>query len=467
VGTLVVIEAVMLAALGFLVATFLWLLILPAISRRAERLARRRAELTFPISVDEIAAERDHLRAEYAVRHRELERRSEDSAALRAEALAKVGGLDIQISELKTTLGVRDVNIADLSGRLTDTEAALAQMRVRLANEEAGHAATRADLAIRGEALAERDRDIAALRVVRADLTATLAARMRDLEAATDRGKHLSQELAATAAALAALRDAHAGLLGRRDQLEASLSASEALGAAKAAELSHLRAALADKQASLAAEQAGHSTTRFAFEQRGAELAALLSERDSLRQRLKASDDSLAIQTQIVTELQAAKATVAAQEKAGRAEISKLSADLRGLVADKARLEASQGTIRREAEARVQSLNADLEEARAKLAAVKGERTGLSSELSELRRSAEKARARIEAENTELRHAIIQVGDAFLERAPAATTSPARFAASDLPPLGASGGKGSAKPARTGRGMAGKPPAIMPDRAAE
>ncbi len=457
----------MLAALGFLAATFLWLLILPAISRRAERLARRRAELTFPISVDEIAAERDHLRAEYAVRQRELERRSEESAALRAEALAKVGGLDIQISELKTTLGVRDVNIADLSGRLTDTAADLAQTRARLADEEAGHAGTRADLAIRGEALAERDKDIAALRVERADLTATLAARVRDLEAATDRGNHLSRELAATAGALATLRDAHAALSGQRDQLETSLSASEALGAAQAAELSRLRATLADTQASFAAEQAGHSTTRFAFEQRGVELSALLSERDTLRQRLKASDDALATQTQIVTELQAAKATITAQEKASRVEIGKLSADLRGLVADKARLEAAQGTIRREAEARTHSLNANLDEMRAKLAAMKAERTSLSSELSELRRSAEKARARIEAENAELRRAIIQVGDAFLERAPASDAASARFTASDLPPLGASGGKGSAKATRTGGGMARKTPPIVPDRAAE
>ncbi|MCX7339970.1 MAG: hypothetical protein NT037_05495 [Hyphomicrobiales bacterium] len=454
------IEAGMLAALGFLVATFLWLLILPAISRRAERLARRRAELTFPISVDEIAAERDHLRAEYAVRQRELERRSEDSAALRAEALAKVGGLDIEIATLKTTLGVRDVTIADITGRLTDTEADLAQMRACLADEEAGHAATRADLAIRGEALAERDRDIAALRIERADLTATLADRVRDLEAATVRGNHLSQELAGAAAALAVLRDAHAALSGQRDQLEISLSASEDLGAAKAAELSRLRAGLADTQASLAAEQAGHSTTRFAFEQRGAELAALLTGRDSLRQRLKASDDALATQTQIVTELQAAKATIAAQEKASRAEIGKLSADLRGLVADKARLEVAQGTIRREAEARITSLNADLDEVRAKLVALKAERTGLSSELSELRRSAEKARARIEAENGDLRRAIVQVGDAFLERA-------SMSAEPDLPPLGTNGGKAAAKPTRTVRGLAGKPPPLMPDRAAE
>lgn len=457
----------MLAALGFLVATFLWLLILPAISRRAERLARRRAELTFPLSVDEIAAERDHLRAEYAVRHRELERRSEESASARAQAMAKVGTLDIHISELKTTIGVRDINIADLSGRLRDTEADLAETRSRLAAEEAGHAASRSDLAIRGEALVERDRDIAALRVERADLSATLAARIRDLQSATERGEQLSTELSATSAALAALREAHAAALERGEQLDGALQTSNRIAAEQAARIAHLEGDLAAVQTRLAAEQSGHETTRFAFEKRGEDLASLLAEREQLRQRLKASDDALATKTQIVLELQAAKATLIAQDKASRAELETVNAELRQRVADKARLEAAQGSIRREADVRIQALNAELGEAKAKAAAAQAAQTALSKQVSDLQGSAQESKALIDAENAELRKAIIDVGDSFLSRLGAGIADPEPFLASELPPLSSTTGKSAAKAANAGRRTTAKGARVLPDRAAE
>ncbi len=263
------IEAVMLAALGFLIATFLWLIMLPAISRRAERLARRRAELTFPLSVDEISAERDHLRAEFAVRQRELERRVEDSQSTKTSALKNVGLLDMHISELKTTLGVRDISIADLSGRLSATETDLAQTRERLAQEEAGHASTRSDLAVRGQALIERDREVAGLRIERADLSATLAARVRDLEQATARGAQLSAELATTSENLATLTTLHWALEAEKDRLRIALAESETLSAGRASEISGLQHNLARVDAALDAETAGHTTTRSAFEQRG------------------------------------------------------------------------------------------------------------------------------------------------------------------------------------------------------
>jgi hypothetical protein len=61
------IEAAMVFAIGFLTASLIALLTVPALSRRAERLARRRIEAQFPTSFAEIAAERDHLRAQMAV----------------------------------------------------------------------------------------------------------------------------------------------------------------------------------------------------------------------------------------------------------------------------------------------------------------------------------------------------------------------------------------------------------------
>ena len=68
------VETVMIFALGFLAATLIALLIVPALNARAERLARRRAEAMFPLSISELTAEKDHLRAEFAVLQRRIER---------------------------------------------------------------------------------------------------------------------------------------------------------------------------------------------------------------------------------------------------------------------------------------------------------------------------------------------------------------------------------------------------------
>ncbi len=412
------IEAVMLAALGFLIASFLWLIMLPAISRRAERLARRRAELTFPLSVDEIAAERDHLRAEFAVRQRELERRVEDSQEIKASALKNVGVRDMQISELKTTLGVRDISIVDLSGRLTATEADLAQTRERLALEEAGHASTRSDLAVRGQVLTERDREVSELRIERADLSATLAARVRDLEQATARGENLSGELAMTSARLAELTAQHQALEAEKDRLRIALAESETLSAGRASDITGLEHSLTMIKAALEAETAGHNTTRAAFEQRGVEVAALMAERDSLRQRLKASDDALARSEQIASEQRGAKATADAKFAALRKEADNTAALLRDTSADKARLDVALASARREHEMRIKAMLADLETAQSMLAQTRGERAALARDITDLRRETERLQVRLDAESAQLRTEITKVADQFLQAKP-------------------------------------------------
>src|SRR5918997_499422 len=58
-----VVESIMIFALGFLAAALIALLIIPAINARADRLARRRAEALFPLSISELTAQKDHRRA--------------------------------------------------------------------------------------------------------------------------------------------------------------------------------------------------------------------------------------------------------------------------------------------------------------------------------------------------------------------------------------------------------------------
>ena len=98
----------MLFALGFLCAALLALAAVPALARRADRLARKRAEAAFPLSLAEIAADRDHLRAELALRMRSAEQDAERGFAAKAGAMQELGRRDMTIGRLERELGERD-----------------------------------------------------------------------------------------------------------------------------------------------------------------------------------------------------------------------------------------------------------------------------------------------------------------------------------------------------------------------
>ena len=67
------IEAVMYFVLGLLAASLLALALTPAVWRRAHRLAKARVESSLPMSLGEVQAEKDQLRASYAISARRLE----------------------------------------------------------------------------------------------------------------------------------------------------------------------------------------------------------------------------------------------------------------------------------------------------------------------------------------------------------------------------------------------------------
>ena len=66
------IESIMLFGIGFLVASLLGLVVVPLVHNRAVRLTVRRLEAATPLSMAEIQAEKDQLRAEFAMSTRRL-----------------------------------------------------------------------------------------------------------------------------------------------------------------------------------------------------------------------------------------------------------------------------------------------------------------------------------------------------------------------------------------------------------
>ncbi len=120
------VETIMIFALGFVAATLVALLIIPAINARAERLARRRAEALFPLSISELTAEKDHLRAEFAVLQRKIERKAEEALAAKHESMEELGRRAVRIEALESTLAERDKTVAELETSLAHTQTRLA-----------------------------------------------------------------------------------------------------------------------------------------------------------------------------------------------------------------------------------------------------------------------------------------------------------------------------------------------------
>jgi chromosome segregation ATPase len=124
-----VIETVMIFALGFLAASLCGLLLLPALNARAARLARRRAEARLPLSPAEITAERDFLRAQFAVQQRRLERRVETVQAKRHEDLAAIGAGAMRAAALARDVAARDAEIAQAQAKTRELETELTSAR--------------------------------------------------------------------------------------------------------------------------------------------------------------------------------------------------------------------------------------------------------------------------------------------------------------------------------------------------
>lgn len=95
------ITALMLVALGFLVAALLVILLTPSYRRRTTRLAEERLKRQLPLTLAEITADKDRLRAEFAVQLHKLETRVEEATLNAARQMVELNRRDAQISALE------------------------------------------------------------------------------------------------------------------------------------------------------------------------------------------------------------------------------------------------------------------------------------------------------------------------------------------------------------------------------
>lgn len=147
------IQSILFFTLGFLTAGFLALMVAPAIWRRAVILTRKRIEASVPMTMNEIQADKDRLRAEFAMSTRRLEmsiktfrdkastqiieinRNREELKRLteeRAEKDRAITELESRGSELRTELRHREEQMKRLSTRLADTERVLEERALEI-----------------------------------------------------------------------------------------------------------------------------------------------------------------------------------------------------------------------------------------------------------------------------------------------------------------------------------------------
>jgi chromosome segregation ATPase len=190
-----VIEETMVFALGFLAAGLIALSAAPAFWRRAVRLSTRRLEMQLPLSPEEILAERDLLRAEFAVERRRLEQK--------AEALNLVHAADMtELGRRAAIIAGQGADLATLSQRDSERGAELASLQRALAETSAELAATVKESYDTSGLMARKDAQINQL-AASFEETKALAAKQRDAFAALQASMApQNQALAAQAATI-------------------------------------------------------------------------------------------------------------------------------------------------------------------------------------------------------------------------------------------------------------------------
>jgi chromosome segregation ATPase len=148
------IEPIMYLAIGFLVSMLFGLMIVPLVHNRAVRLTTRRLEAATPLSMAEIQADKDQLRAEFAMSARRLEMNVEQLKNKTTSQLAELGKKSDAINRMKIELGEKNATIFSLEARekavkeqLRATEEEFAAKTELLRNAEAALNDKQAELA--------------------------------------------------------------------------------------------------------------------------------------------------------------------------------------------------------------------------------------------------------------------------------------------------------------------------------
>ncbi|MGL4398031.1 MAG: hypothetical protein ACRCS9_15960 [Hyphomicrobium sp.] len=296
----------MLVTLGFLLAALLLLLLLPTYRRRIERFTSERIKRALPLTEDEIRADKDRMRASFALDVHRLETKIEEAAFLSARHSVELNRRDTIISDLENRINSERMTVEEHENARRVLEQAIMD---RLPKVEQRLVDAR-------RMLAERDADLKAL-------TETGARQAEALEQATQMNVQLSDEAHRLRAALEtrAARNREAigdprfdGEIALRTEIETLRSKTRD------------QSAMIDRLQRATANRDGAGDQSVAFDEVArlkAELARVESQLLSVQQRSDATD-SAALQT-----LQARVRELETADHDAKADIAKLTAALK------------------------------------------------------------------------------------------------------------------------------------------
>src|SRR5580700_4146482 len=128
-GVAFMVESIMFFGGGFLVAGLLALVLISFVHHRAVRLTQRRLEDAIPVSMAEIQADKDNLRAEFAMSARRLEMSVEQLKAKATNQLGDIARKTEAINRLKAELAEKtgvtdelDAKAKSLGSKIRETE---------------------------------------------------------------------------------------------------------------------------------------------------------------------------------------------------------------------------------------------------------------------------------------------------------------------------------------------------------
>jgi hypothetical protein len=336
-----VIEPIMYFAVGFLAASLLALVIMPFVHGRAVRLTVRRLEALTPVSMTEIQADKDQLRAEFAMSTRRLEMTVEQLKSKTTSQLADLGKKSEAINRLKLELGEKTATIFALEAR---DKALRDQLR-----------ATEDELSIKSSALQEAETTLA-------DKQAELLRLTSGHDADSIAADSQRVEIVALRAQIEAFKDRIAELENEvkdtgdrfsREAVDADATSRELSEERGAVERVSARVAQLERQLAGQTAEAEIVGRRAAdLEARLAEHARLLADRERERDQLRID---LAAARRIEADLWEELATIdgrhAAATEAMRTEKSIAEARLDRAHEERAHLQRELAAIKREAEA--------------------------------------------------------------------------------------------------------------------
>lgn len=222
----------MIFALGFLAASLIALAVAPAFWRRAIRLSTRRLEMQLPLSSEEIVAERDLLRAEFAVAIRQIEQKVEALNGERAADLAELGRLSAALAGQEAALRVAAEQNRELSQELAAAKRAAAETSAELA------------------AIDKNSYDTEGLIARKESIIKDLKAGLEEVQARSER-QH--ETIEAQEALMAGLKKALAAEIAKTQHLESELSTMQLQHQADQVTLKAAAARVADREHALEA----------------------------------------------------------------------------------------------------------------------------------------------------------------------------------------------------------------------